>query len=194
MSRENRRRTIDNPQGGLALVERPPAEEPARLAAGATAPEGGFGVPRVSLRAVLAGLLVGQFLLILLTNGGLILSDNAFGPQDRLDGGVVGTATFLAVIVGGFVAARMAGVRGPWQGMMVGIGFIVVAIGYEFADEVRLVHDSFQVTGGPRNLIDLGPMRIDQVITGDLLALFGGTVGGILARRRQPEGRRRPGV
>jgi hypothetical protein len=31
--------------------------------------------------------------------------------------------------------------------------------------------------------VDLGPMRIDQVITGDLLALTGGFIGGFLARR-----------
>lgn len=142
------------------------------------------GAPRVQLGAVMLGLVVGQVLLVLLTNGGLIMSDRAFGPQDRLDGGVVGMATFIAVIAGGFTAARRAGSRGTWQGMMVGIGFIIVAILYSFADEVRIVHDSFQVTGGARNLVDLGPMRIDQVILGDLLALFGGTVGGFLARRR----------
>jgi putative membrane protein (TIGR04086 family) len=166
------------------------ADRPARSAPAPESPRddehriGGFGVPRISFRAVLAGLVAGQVLLIFVTNGGLILADNAFGPQDRLDGGVVGMATFLAVIVGGFVAGRVAGRNGVWHGMMVGIGFIVIAILYEFADEVRLVHDSFQVTGGPRNLIDLGPMRIDQVITGDLLALFGGSVGGFLARRK----------
>ncbi len=181
MSRENRRRSDAAPpaRGGTAAV----AERPAQ-ADEEQVPTGGFGVPRVSLRAVLVGLVVGQVLLILLTNGGLILSDDAFGPQDRLDGGVVGMATFIAVIAGGLVGARVAGRQGAWHGMMVGIGFIAIAIGYEFADEVRLVHDSFQVTGGPRNLIDLGPMRIDQVITGDLLALFGGSVGGFLARRR----------
>jgi hypothetical protein len=185
MSRENRRRSAQSSGSGTAVADRPAPSAPAPE----SRPDdeqriGGFGVPRISFRAVLAGLLAGQVLLIFMTNGGLILADNAFGPQDRLDGGVVGMATFLAVIVGGFVAGRVAGRNGVWHGMMVGIGFIVIAILYEFADEVRLVHDSFQVTGGPRNLIDLGPMRIDQVITGDLLALFGGSVGGFLARRK----------
>jgi hypothetical protein len=183
MSRDNRRRAGTSPGPATALAERPSAAPPESHPAEEVG-TGGFGIPRVSLRAVLIGLVAGQVVLIFMTNGGLILADNAFGPQDKLDGGVVGMATFLAVIAGGFVAGRIAGRHGVWHGMMVGIGFIAIAIAYEFADEIRLVHDSFQVTGGPRNLIDLGPMRIDQVITGDLLALFGGSVGGFLARRR----------
>lgn len=142
-------------------------------------------MPRVSLRAVFIGLLAGQVLLLLLTNGAVDGANAAFGSNgDRIDGGIVGTTSFIAVIVGGLVAARSAGYGGVWQGTMVGIGFIVIAIAFDFAVEAKIVHDSFAVNGGPRSLVDLGPMRIDQVITGDLLALFGGSVGGYLARRR----------
>lgn len=187
MSRESRRRAT---AGGAAVAERP---GPGSAAGTGTPPPGPrvpehdpelSGFPRVHPRAVLIGLVVGQLVLLVVTNGGLVAADRAFGSQDRLDGGIVGTATFLAVLVGGLLAARLAGRHGTWQGMMVGIGFIVVAIVYSFADEVRIVHDSFQVGGGAHSLVDLGPMRIDQVITGDLLALFGGSVGGFLARRR----------
>jgi hypothetical protein len=183
VSRENRRRSTApaTAPAGPATAPAPRRDDTEE----ARDPRAGFAMPRVSLRAVFIGLLVGQFLLLLLTNGSVDAANAAFGSSgDRIDGGIVGTTSFIAVITGGFVAARSAGYGGVWQGTMVGIGFIVIAIGFDFAVEAKIVHDSFTINGGPRSLVDLGPMRIDQVITGDLLALFGGSVGGYLARRR----------
>jgi hypothetical protein len=175
VSRENRRRATSPAQP----LQREPdeAQEPLRA--------GGFAMPRVSFRAVFIGLVAGQLALLLFTNGAIDASNAAFGSNgDRIDGGIVGTTSFLAVILGGFIAARVAGYGGAWQGTMVGIGFILIAIGFDFAVESKIVHDALSINGGPRSLVDLGPMRIDQVISGDLLALFGGSIGGFLARRR----------
>lgn len=144
-------------------------------------------MPRIHWRGVGIGLVAGQLALLVLTNGGIDLANYAFGSTTtgRVDGGIVGMSTFVAVIIGGVVAARIAGRGGVWQGTMVGIGFILVAIVYQFAQEASIVHDSLSLsTAGPRNLVDLGPMRIDEVFTGDILALFGGGFGGLIARRR----------
>jgi hypothetical protein len=130
----------------------------------------------------LVGWLVGEAALLLLTNGGLDLANFLFGGTDKIDGGVVGVTSFLAVILGGYVAARLAGRWGLYQGIVVAVAFILTSALYQFAVEASLVHQS--LTSGSRNLVDLGPMRIDNVVTGDFLALFGGSVGGLLARRR----------
>lgn len=141
-------------------------------------------MPRIALRAVFAGFVVGEVVLLLLTNGMVDAANAAFGGTgDRADGGIVGVTTFLAVILGGLVAARVAGYGGVWQGTMVGICFILVAIVFQFATEASIVHAALSTAGGQHSLVDLGPMRVDQVFTGDLLALFGGSVGGLLARR-----------
>jgi hypothetical protein len=136
--------------------------------------------------AALAGLVAGQALLLLLTNAGVDLANYFFGstPNGALDGGIVGMATFLAVIAGGFLAGRLGAVAGWWQGTVVGIGFIIVAVVFQFAQEASIVHSALSSAGpGENYLVDLGPMHIDQVFMGDLLALFGGSVGGFLARR-----------
>ena len=143
-------------------------------------------MPPIRWRAVLAGLVVGQGLLLLLTNAGVDLANYFFGstPSGALDGGVVGVSTLLAVIGGGFLAGRIAGSAGAWQGTIVGIGFIIVAVVFQFAQEASIVHSALSSAGpGENYLVDLGPMHIDQVFMGDLLALFGGSVGGFLARR-----------
>jgi hypothetical protein len=142
-------------------------------------------MPRVNIRAVLIGILAGQVALLVVTNGGIDVANAFFGSTTtgQIDGGVVGMSTFLSVILGGFVAGRVASAGGLWQGTMVGIGFILIAIVFQFAQEASIVHDSL-TSPGPRSLVDLGPMRIDEVFTGDLLALFGGGFGGWLARRR----------
>lgn len=119
---------------------------------------------------------------MVLTNGGLDLANWAFGGLgDRVDGGIVGVSTFVAVIVGGFVAARLAGRWGIYQGIVVAVGFIAVSVVYQFVQEASLVHQS--LSRGSHTLVDLGPMRIDNVVSGDLLVLFGGSFGGWLARR-----------
>jgi hypothetical protein len=137
----------------------------------------------IAWRACLAGVLVGELLLLLLTNGGLDLANAFFGPTQRLDGGIIGVGSFIAVIVGGYLAARLAGRWGLYQGTVVGIGFIVVAVVVQFVQEASTVHASLSVPN-VHHIVDLGPMRMDNVISGDLLALFGGSFGGWLARRR----------
>ena len=110
------------------------------------------------------------------------LANALFGPTEKLDGGIVGVGSFLAVIAGGFVAARLAGRWGLYQGTVVGIGFIVVSVAVQFGQEASIVHQS--LSSGAHHIVDLGPMRMDNVISGDLLALFGGSFGGWMARRK----------
>ena len=112
----------------------------------------------------------------------LDLANALFGPTEKLDGGIVGVGSFLAVIAGGFVAARLAGRWGLYQGTVVGIGFIVVSVAVQFGQEASIVHQS--LSSGAHHIVDLGPMRMDNVISGDLLALFGGSFGGWMARRK----------
>ena len=40
------------------------------------------------------------------------------------------------------------------------------------------------LSAGGHTLVDLGPMDMGSVVTGDLLALFGGTVGGLLSGKK----------
>jgi hypothetical protein len=40
------------------------------------------------------------------------------------------------------------------------------------------------ISVGGHQLVDLGPMNMGNLITGDLLALFGGSVGGLLSGKR----------
>ncbi|TMD96284.1 MAG: hypothetical protein E6I76_08180 [Chloroflexi bacterium] len=136
----------------------------------------------IAWRACLAGLLLGELVLLVLTNGGLDLANALFGPTEKLDGGIVGVGSFLAVIAGGFVAARLAGRWGLYQGTVVGIGFIVVSVAVQFGQEASIVHQS--LSSGAHHIVDLGPMRMDNVISGDLVALFGGSFGGWMARRK----------
>jgi hypothetical protein len=183
MSRARRRRDAARPLPAAASA----APDPALAPAGRRPPDAGAtaGDPaqrHIAWRACLAGVVAGELLLLLLTNGGLALANVAFGPIPRLDGGIVGVGSFLAVIVGGYCAARLAGRWGVYQGTVVGIGFIVVAVAVQFAQEASIVHASLSV-GPVHHLVDLGPMRMDNLITGDLLALLGGSVGGWLARR-----------
>ncbi|HEX3605883.1 MAG TPA: YrzE family protein [Candidatus Dormibacteraeota bacterium] len=177
MSRANRRQ---NPASRSAPPSGPAATAERRPIAGA--PGASDSGNHIDWRACLAGLLVGELALLILTNGGLNLAGALFGPTERLDGGIVGVGSFLAVILGGFLAARLAGRWGLYQGTAVAIGFILVSVIVQFAQEASIVHSS--LNSGAHHIVDLGPMRIDNVISGDLLALFGGSFGGWLARRR----------
>ena len=157
---------------------RPPAER--RPVPGA--PGAGDGGRHISWRHCLLGWIVGEVVLLVTANAALAVANRFFGGTgDRVDGGIVGVATFIAVIVGGFIAARLAGRWGIYQGTVVAIGFIVASIVYQFVQEASLVHQS--LSSGANSPPNLGPMRIDNVISGDLLALFGGSFGGWLARR-----------
>ena len=181
MSRANRRRDAARPVAAAASGPAPATTTVERRPV-AGAPGASDSGNHIAWRACLAGLFVGELVLLVLTNGGLDLANALFGPTERLDGGIVGVGSFLAVIIGGFVAARLAGRWGLYQGTAVGIGFIVVAVVVQFIQEASAVHAS--LSAGAHHIVDLGPMRMDNVISGDLLALFGGSFGGWLARRR----------
>jgi hypothetical protein len=190
MSRANRRRTVTSnasasagSTSATATAERTVKQaRPAAQRPLAGAPGVDDGTRHISWRHCFVGWLVGEALLLLIANGGLDLANAAFGGTESADGGIVGVSSFVAVIVGGFVAARLAGQWGMYQGVVVAIGFIATGALFQFAVEASLVHTA--LTTGSHHLVDLGPMRIDNVVSGDLLALFGGSVGGLLARRR----------
>ena len=180
MSRENRRKATAS--GGTATLEAP---RPARPA-GSPSPQGAPGTAggNISWRHVLVGLVVGELILLILSDGGLALANLAFGSdgRDKLDGGIVGMATFLSVLAGAFLAARLAGRMELYQGTVVAVGFIVVGAMFQFGQEANAVHSS--LSSGTHTLIDLGPMNLGNLISGDLLALVGGSIGALLARRR----------
>jgi hypothetical protein len=138
----------------------------------------------ISWRHCAIGLLAGEALLLLISNLGLLVANVAFGAagQQHADGGIVGVSTFVAVIFGGWLAARLAGRFGLYQGTVVAIGFIAVGAVWQFVHESLLVAQFISV--GSHHLIDLGPMNLGAVVTGDLLALFGGSVGGMLSGKR----------
>jgi hypothetical protein len=174
MSRENRRKLA--PSGGAATLAPPP--RPANAA-----PEQARQ-RTISWRHCFIGLIVGELTLLVLSDGGLALANALWGDDGRnkLDGGVVGVASFLAVLAGGYLAARLAGRNELYQGFAVAVGFIVVAACYQFGQEASVVHGSLQ--SGTHNLVDLGPMNMGGLISGDFLALLGGSLGGMIARRR----------
>jgi hypothetical protein len=143
----------------------------------------------ISWRHCLIGLLVGEITLLVLSDGGLALANAFFGSdgRDKLDGGIVGMATFLGVLAGAFLAARLAGRFELYQGTVVAVGFIVVGAMFQFGQEASAVHSS--LNGSNHTLIDLGPMNMGGLLSGDFLALVGGSIGALLARRRLSSGR-----
>ena len=136
----------------------------------------------ISWRHCLLGLLIGEIALLVISNVGLIATNAAFGSTSTLDGGVVGVSTLLAVILGGYLAARLAGRAGLYQGIVVAIGFIAVGALFQFLQESSLIASSLSTNS--HHLIDLGPEDMGNVFSGDLLALFGGSVGGLLSGKR----------
>jgi hypothetical protein len=162
-----------------ARVKPAPAAPP-RQAVSATQAERG----QVSWRSCVVGLIAGEVTLFVLSNLGLGVANAAFGNAgfQTADGGIVGVSTFLAVLLGGYVAARLAGRFGLYQGVVVGAGFIVVGALFQFAQEASIVHSS--LASGTHTLVDLGPMSMGNLLTGDMLALVGGSIGGLLSRRR----------
>jgi hypothetical protein len=156
--------------------------------AAARPPQGGAAVQgergQISWRSCLVGLVAGEVTLFVLSNVGLGVANAAFGKSgfQSADGGIVGVSTFLAVLFGGFLAARMAGRFGLYQGVVVGAGFIAVGAIFQFAQEAQIVHSS--LASGTHTLVDLGPMSMGNLISGDMLALVGGSIGGLLSRRR----------
>jgi len=132
----------------------------------------------------LVGLVCGEVTLFVLSNVGLGVANAAFGSAgfQSADGGIVGVSTFLAVLFGGYLAARLAGRFGLYQGVVVGAGFIAVGALFQFGQEAQIVHSS--LASGTHTLVDLGPMSMGGLISGDMLALVGGSIGGLLSRRR----------
>lgn len=160
-----------------------PAAKPVEPVSGAPGASDAGGT--ISWRHCLIGLLAGEALLLVLTNVARWIANAAFGPDafsGGVDGGVVGVSTLLAVLFGGYLAARLAGRFGMYQGLVVGAGFILIGASFEFAQEAQVVHQSLQ--SGTHTLVDLGPMNMGGLISGDLLALFAGSVGGLLSRKR----------
>jgi hypothetical protein len=136
----------------------------------------------ISWRHCLLGLLVGEIALLVISNAGLIATNAAFGATGSIDGGVVGVSTLIAVIFGGWLAAKLAGRLGLYQGIVVAIGFIAVGAIYTFFQESSIIASSLATNS--HHLIDLGPMNLGNLFSGDLLALFGGSVGGLLSGKR----------
>ena len=133
----------------------------------------------VSWRHCIVGLLAGEALLLVVSNVGLGVANATFGSAP--DGGIVGMASLLSVMAGAYLAARLAGRDGMWQGIVVAIGFIAVGAVFQFLQEANIVHSA--LAAGAHQLVDLGPMNMGAVFSGDLLALFGGTFGGLMSRR-----------
>ena len=130
------------------------------------------------------GLLAGEALLLVLSNLGNLVANKAFGANgaSAADGGIVGVSTLIAVIFGAYLAARKAGRQGLFQGIVVAIGFIVWGAVFQFMTEASTVAGS--LSNANHTLVDLGPMNLGNVFAGDLLALFGGSVGGLLSGKR----------
>ena len=138
----------------------------------------------ISWRHCLLGLAAGEAVLLLLSNVGSLVANAAFGASggQHVDGGIVGVSTLLAVIFGAWLAAKTAGRFGLYQGIVVAVGFIIWGAAYQFFHEAGLVAGS--ISAGGHTLLDLGPMDMGSLISGDLLALFGGSVGGLLSGKK----------
>ncbi|MBV8196308.1 MAG: hypothetical protein JOY80_12380 [Candidatus Dormibacteraeota bacterium] len=131
------------------------------------------------------GLIAGEAILLLISNLGEALANRFFGTVPTgVDGGIIGVSTLLAVIAGAYIAARKAGRFGLYQGCVVAIGFIAWGAAFQFFAEAGTVASS--LSSGSHQLVDLGPMNLGNVFTGDLLALFGGSVGGLLSGKNPP--------
>jgi hypothetical protein len=144
------------------------------------------GQRTISWRHCLLGLVVGEAILLVLLNGSLWLTNLWFGSaglgNQAVDGGLVGVSTLIAVICGGYLGARLARRWELYQGIVVAIGFIVVGAMYQFGVEASIVH--LALSRGTTTPVNLGSMDMGGLMGNDLLALFGGSVGGLLARRR----------
>ncbi len=148
-----------------------------------------FGTPKVSWKACLLGLVAGEVLLFVLVQGGILLTNRLFGTAglaqtNGIDGGVVGAATLLAVIFGGYVAGRRVKRFWGYQGVVVGVGFILVGAVTQFVSEAWQLHVA--LANHTHTLINWGSMDMGNLFAGDFLALFGGGVGGWLAHRGTP--------
>ena len=138
----------------------------------------------ISWRNCLIGVIGGELLLLIVSNVALGITNAVFGIDGlrSSDGGIVGVATLVAVVAGGFLAGRLAGRFELYQGIIVGVGFIIIGAIFQFLVEASIVRTALATHS--HYIVDLGPMSMGNLISGDFLALFGGSVGGLLARRR----------
>ena len=116
-------------------------------------------------RAVLVGFVVAASLAFSL--GALA---NAAGIENP---GSLASLEFAALLLGGFVAGRMAGQFGMIQGVAVASIFILGSAAIKAWIEIDLA-----TTYGPQVL---GPMDMGGLALGDLIHLVGATVGGRFA-------------
>src|ERR1700686_377221 len=110
----------------------------------------------ISWRHCLLGLVLDEIALLGISKAGLIPTNTAFGGTRSIDGRVVGVSTLIAVIFGGWFAAKLAGRFGLYQGIVVAIGFIAVGAIYTFFQESSIIASSLATNS--HHLIHLGPM------------------------------------
>ena len=162
------------------------AAESVRTAVGGSGSAGGSRQRTISWRHCLVGLVVGELVLLLLVNVALALTNWWFGTAGlnnlAVDGGIVGVGSLVAVFIGGFLAARLAGRFELYQGTVVAIGFIIVGAIFQFAQEASTVH--LALASGSHTPVNLGDMDMGGLIGNDLIALVGGSAGALFGRRR----------
>jgi hypothetical protein len=173
----NRARRATSPPRTAPKPARVPAQRNAQVSAQSTR-------RTISWPHCLIGLVAGEALLLLISNLGILAANAAFGSSggQQADGGIVGVSSLLAVMAGAYLAARLAGHHGLYQGIVVACGFIAWGAIFQFLNEAGTVATS--LSAGGHTLVDLGPMDMGSVVSGDLLALFGGTVGGLLSGKK----------
>lgn len=127
-------------------------------------------------RAVGVGFLTAAALAVLL---------GALGSLFGLEGnpGAAASLEFVALFVGGYVAARRAGRPGVIQGMALAIVFILISASIKAWVEIDLASRF-----GPGVL---GPMDMGGLILGDLVHLIGACSGGWLADSQRDRAERR---
>ena len=129
-------------------------------------------------RAVLIGFVVAALL-------GVFLGTLARQLTPADNPGTLAMLEFLALMAGGYVAARLGGRVGVMQGLAVAVLFILVSASIKAWWEIDLATQY-----GPHVL---GPMDMGGLILGDLVHLTGACLGGWIADG-QRAGLERPGA
>ena len=137
---------------------------------------GGGMTSIIDWRAVGAGFLAAA---------GLALILGMIGSRLGIEGhvGTMASLELLALMVGGYVAGRLAGRFGVMQGVAVAIIFIVISASIKAWVEIDLASRF--------GMGVLGPMDMGGLVLGDLVHLIGACAGGWLAdsQRGQVRGR-----
>lgn len=138
--------------------------------------------PATSWGSVLGGWLAAVGALALFVPAGALLVGAATpAPDSPLLAVPVIFAVFVAYLIGGYVAGRLAGERRSWHGLMSAVWGILVALvagliagGVSSANGVALTIPNVDVTAYP-SALTFG------AILGFLVALLGGWLGGVVA-------------